>query len=137
MKIDQEIRLLKEQVRALSQRIEQRPVVQTVKLQPNQFILITGGNVLTGGEQGIKFIYPNITSVPSAYDPNVTTSFIDGIGRGRLYRDGVLQTDYVLVVNDSRGTFQQALLTGDVLYTTGSVLISAPGGAFVTAYTMT
>jgi hypothetical protein len=123
MKIDQEIRLLKEQVRALSQRIEQRPVVQTVKPQSIYYLIIDKGNILDSGQDGIKFSTTLITSMP-AYDPNVTSSFIDGIGRAQLVKDGAIQSGYVLVCNDLRSMWSSALLKGDAVATSGTALIA-------------
>ena len=97
---------------------------------------VTGGNVLDGGQQGIKYQSGTVTSVPSAYDPNVTTAFIDGIGRGQLQVNGAVQTGYVLIVNDDRGSFRNAVVVGDPLISTGSVQIQVgSSGVYVTAYT--
>jgi hypothetical protein len=123
MKIDQEIRLLKEQVRALSQRIEQRPVVQTIKIPSQMFLIIDQGNTLDSGQPGIKHLTTLLTSI-TAYDPNVTTSFVDGIGRARLVKDGVLQTDYVLVCNDVRSLWAASLLRDDTIAVAATTLIS-------------
>ena len=59
-------------------------------------ITITGGNTLTTGQAGIKYSSSTISTVPSAYDPNVTSSFIDGIGRGTLRINGTLQSGFCL-----------------------------------------
>lgn len=64
-------------------------------------IQMVGGNTLATGQAGIKYASSEITSVPSAYDPEVDTSFIDGIGRGLLFVNGAY-VGYVLVVNDGR-----------------------------------
>ena len=98
---------------------------------------IVGGNTLETTQTGINYQSGTITSVPSAYDPNVTSSFIDGIGRGTLYKDGVAQTGYVLIVNDDRGTFRNALLVSDGPITTGYVMIQVgSSGVYVQAYTV-
>jgi hypothetical protein len=123
MKIDQEIRLLKEQVRALSQRIEQRPVVQTIKATQVLYLIIDKGNILDDGSDGIKLSTTLITSIP-AYDPNVNTSFVDGIGRAQLVANGEILSGYVLVVNDLRSQWQSALMKTDPIASSGSVFIS-------------
>ena len=125
--------MLKEQVRSLSQRIEQRPVVQTVKMPSQMFLIIDRGNTLDSGQLGIKHLTTLLTSIPSNYDPNVTSSFIDGIGRAQLMKDGVIQSGYVLVINDARSLWGCALLTGDPIATTGAVNISYGAGS-VLAY---
>jgi hypothetical protein len=122
MNLEQEIRMLKEQVRSLSQRIEQRPVVQTVKIPSQMFLIIDQGNTLDSGQFGIKHLTTLLTSVP-AYDPNVATSFVDGIGRARLVKDGVLQTDYVLVCNDVRSLWAASLLRDDTIAVAAIILI--------------
>jgi hypothetical protein len=63
--------------------------------------VIVTGNTLATGQSGIKKT-TTITNVPSAYDPTVTSSFIDGIGRGTLWINGVSQ-GLVLIVNDGGG----------------------------------
>lgn len=133
MNLEQEIRTLRERVRALAQRIEQRPVVQTVKAPSQMFLLIDKGNTLDSGQFGIKRVATVITSVPSAYDPNATSAFIDGIGRARLVRDAVIQDGYVLVCNDARSAWASAFLQDDAVAVSGTVTLSA-GASSVTAY---
>ncbi len=102
---------------------------------PYLFVNIVGGNTLDSGEDGVKYKDTTIATVPSAYDPDVTSSFIDGIGRGTLYRNGVAQ-GMVLVVNDPRGVNRNAVLAGENPYT-GSFVdipVSGGGGATVRAY---
>ncbi len=85
---------------------------------PTRFtvIKITGGNTLATGQAGIKYSSSAITTVGSDYDPDVDTSFIDGIGRADLYIDGVLQTGKVLVVLDTSSVIDFALIQNDVAY---------------------
>jgi hypothetical protein len=123
MNLEQEIRMLKEQVRSLSQRIEQRPVVQTVKAPSIYYLIIDKGNVLDSGQDGIKFSTTLITSMPT-YDPNAASSFIDGVGRAQLVKDGAIQPGYVLVCNDLRSMWSSALLKGDAIATGGAAVIS-------------
>ena len=140
MSNDKQIRELQEQVRALKARLDQRPVIQTMTPTANVYLLfVTGGNSLTNSSlSGIKHSSSEIASVPSAYDPNVDTTFIDGIGRGILSINGVTQSGYVLIVNDTRGTLPVALVAGDTFYSGGPVYIPVSGSspaASVTAYT--
>ena len=123
MNLEQEIRTLREQVRALAQRIEQRPVVQTIKVPQIYYLLIDKGNILDDGSDGIKFSTTLITSSPE-YDPNAVSSFIDGVGRAKLIVNGETQSGYVLVCNDVRSLWASALLKNDPIASSGSVLIS-------------
>jgi hypothetical protein len=65
--------------------------------------IVSGNTLAENGQTGIENVY--VTSVPTAYDPVTTSSFINGIGRGTLTLDGVTSPDYVLINNR----------TGDVL----------------------
>lgn len=123
MNLEQEIRTLREQVRALAQRIEQRPVVQTVRIPQVVYLLIDKGNILDDGSDGVKFSTTLITSSP-IYDPNSVSSFIDGVGRARLVLNGETQSGYVLVCNDIRSNWASALLKNDAIASSGAVLIS-------------
>ncbi len=77
------------------------------------FIRVVGGNTLTTGQAGVKYVYSLIATVPSLYDAAVDTSFIDGIGRGSLYAGGVYQ-GIVLFALDPSCTLNRALVVGDV-----------------------
>lgn len=109
---------------------------ESVGSLPYMFVNIVSGNTLDSGQLGVKYSSSAITSVPSAYDPNVTSSFIDGIGRGTLYINGVVQAGYVLVVNDTNGVNRNAVIIGENPYTGGTVAIpiSGGGGTSVNAY---
>ena len=107
----------------------------TAEIVEFNVVEVTGGNTLDTGEVGINTYAGTLPSVPSAYDPNVTSTFINGIGRGRLYVNGNLIAGYVLIVNDNRGSFYNALLQGDVKYAGGPVTIPVTGGGSVQAYT--
>ncbi len=124
--------------REVSQRIIKPPKGSAGSL--TRRIAITGGNTLATGQDGILYESSEITSVPSAYDPSVDTTFIDGIGRGIYYLNGVSQ-GYVLVVNDGRSgsVINFDLLGGDDydvgdVATTVSIEVSGGGGTTVTAY---
>ncbi len=132
---DRAIKQLRDEVERLKRRLDQRPVLFTGKGgTPYMFVEIEGGNTLDSGEDGVIFPDTTIASVPSAYDPNVTSSFIDGIGRGTLYINGAAQVGYVLVVNDDRGVNRNAVLAGEFPYAGSSVSIPVDGGGAVTAY---
>jgi len=127
-----------EAIKDLRRRITAKPDVILPNI-PTRTILIKGGNTLDTAQLGVK--YSTVTTVPSAYDPNVTTSFIDGIGRGTLYVNGVAQDGYVLVVNDERGSFGHALLGDnadtdgpDLCWAFGTSVIAVDGGGTVVAW---
>jgi hypothetical protein len=130
------IKALEREVERLRRRLEQRPVITvTSALVKYNTVAIDQGNTLDTGQTGINYYSGTKDSLPSAYDPNVTSTFVDGIGRGTLYVNGVAQTGYVLVVNDNTGSFQNALVSGDVIYAGGPVSVSVSGGGTVQCYT--
>lgn len=96
-------------------------------------IQIVSGNTLASGQTGVKYVAAGVGSVPAAYDPNVTSSFIDGIGRGTLYIDNQAQSGYVLLVLDSRTTMNFDVLANEVVVVKQSVDI--PVGATTTTVT--
>jgi hypothetical protein len=116
--------------------LQARPVDQRGGGIVNTLLLVIDvGNTLETGQDGIVYYEGTLPDVPSAYDPNVTSSFIDGIGRATLYKNGVAQDGYVLVVNDNRGSFRNALFENDPTTTGGAVPIPVSGGGSVQAYT--
>jgi hypothetical protein len=135
------IRWATREIKALWQRLEKIDVQQRMPATRHQKIVIDQGNTLDTDELGIKYEATAIDEVPSAYDPDATTSFIDGIGRGTLWVNGIAQTGYVLVVNDARSSFGHALL-GDNSYEDGpdeawafyQVAIPVAGGGAVVAW---
>ncbi len=128
-----ELMQLRAQIRTLSARLDQRPV-QTMKPSGDYLVVvIVGGNTLETGQPGVKYS-ASVGDLPSAYDPNVTSSFIDGVGRGTLYVNGVAQTGYVLVINDSNGTFLNDLVQTDRVWCSRAISAPVSGGASVTAY---
>lgn len=129
-----QITALWREVVTLRRRMERRAIIQQGGASmPYLVLTIDKGNTLETGQHGIKWA-ADVSSVPSAYDPDVTSSFVDGIGRATLHKNGVAQAGYVLVVNDSRGTFGNALLQGDQIFTQGKVAIPVSGGGTVSAY---
>lgn len=125
----------------LRRRVEQRPVLASSKGVVVRRIWIDKGNELDTTQLGIKYEGTEIASVPSAYDPNTDDEFIDGIGRGTLEVNGVAQSGYVLVVNDTRSGFGHALLGDNGLedgpdkpWAFYSVSIPVDGGGAVSAW---
>lgn len=115
----------------LSGRVRQRAVVQTVAKASQLYLIIDRGNTLASGQLGIKRVTTTIASLPSAYDPNVTTTFIDGIGRGRLVKDAVIQDGYVLICNDTRSLWGCAFLQDDAVAVSGYANIPNGSGTSV------
>jgi hypothetical protein len=101
-----------------------------------RMLVITGGNTLSDGvTPGIK--YSAVTDVPTLYDPAVDTSYIDGLGYGNLWVNGVDQGP-VLIVNDGRAgsMINKALFYTDrvPVLTTSSIPLSGDPTQSVTAY---
>lgn len=132
------IRWVKSELAWIRQRIEKIDIIQ--RITPGGadafLIVVDQGNTLETGQDGINWYDGVLTEVPSAYDPDVTSTFIDGIGRGILYRNGVPQDGYVLVVNDNRGSVRNALFQNDPFRTSGAVAIDVAGGGSVRAWTV-
>lgn len=100
-------------------------------------VVVIGGNTLGSGQAGIKYSSSAITDAPSAYDPDVTSSFADYFGRGNLYIDGVLQANKVLIVNDlTGGAVNFALLVNDVVVvaTPRTLTVGGDPNTTITAY---
>ena len=75
-------------------------------------LVIVGGNTLSDGvTDGIVYEAGGLTDVPSIYDPDVDTTFLDGIGRAILYIDNIAQSNYVLVAHyaGNGGGYMRAL----------------------------
>lgn len=132
---DRRIADLEREVKKLRQALAQRPIkppkgAASAQLQT---VAIIGGNTLTTGQDGIKYSSSTISNVPSAYDPDVDTSFIDGVGRGTLYIDGVAQANRVLIVNDPvGGAINFALLNGDTVVVVAARTLTVGGDPNVT-----
>ena len=125
---------LRRGLESLRRRMEQRPVVQTIKADiPYMVLVIDQGNILETGQDGILWV-SDVPSVPSAYDPDSETSFIDGIARAQLYINNVLQDGYVLVVNDASSSIGYAILMGQAVWCASKRSIPVDGGGSVTAY---
>ncbi|HEX3134083.1 MAG TPA: hypothetical protein VHX44_10940 [Planctomycetota bacterium] len=100
----------------------------------NNVLIIDKGNILETGQDGCLFAEDPITEVPSAYDPEVDDSFIDGICRGWVIIDGVLQDGYVLILNDGSSSYPDALKQDDRIYSGGTVSKPVAGGGSVTLW---
>lgn len=130
-------------VRQIRQELAQRPLRVPPGVTTKSYRITTaGGNTLVTGQAGIKFSSSAITNVPTAYDPAVDTSFIDGIGRGTLFIEGVSQ-GFVLICNDgSNGSavnFDLQSVSGDadvisVTLATKSLTVGGNPDVTVVAY---
>ena len=118
----EEIKQLRREIEHLRRRMEQRPVLSHVPQSSQRFLIIDQGNTLDSGQPGIKHLTTLLTSIP-AYDPNVDTSFVDGIGRARLVVDGQLRSGYVLVCNDVRSLWAATLVRDDTTVVAATALI--------------
>ena len=118
------IRQLCEDVADLKRRVAAMPVVVSPYTEQNMYLIIDQGNTLDSGQPGIKHLTTLLTSIP-VYDPNVNTSFVDGIGRGRVVKNGQLMEGYVLVCNDVRSLWAATLVRDDTVAV--SALISVGG----------
>lgn len=99
-------------------------------------VIIKDGNTLDTGQDGVKYEATEIDSVPSAYDPDVDSSFIDGIGRGTLLINNVAQEGYVLVINSPQGGLGNAVRDGDEVWVQDTIAIPVDGGGTVQVYTI-
>ena len=121
--LENRIRQLEAKCAMLERGLAARAVAVTNYTPSIIYLQIDKGNILDDGSDGIKFSSTLITSI-AAYDPNVNTSFVNGIGRARIVKNGEIQDGYVLVVNDIRSNWASALLLGDPIACSGAVVIS-------------
>jgi hypothetical protein len=128
------MRATRKDLKDVNRRVTQRADV-ILPRRAYKSVTIDKGNTLETGQDGVNY-YDNgvMASVPAAYDPDAQDSFTDGIGRGTLSVNGVAIEGYVLVVNDDRGSFRNALFQGDVVWVGDPVLIPVAGGGHVVAY---
>lgn len=85
---------------------------------------IIGGNVLSGSIVGIKYA-ASVTPL-AVYDPDVTTSYPDGLGNAWLYLNGVRQINRVLVRHNFTG-YTQPLVSGRVMSTVAKTTLTYSG----------
>lgn len=116
---------LEREVRALRQAQAQRPIKPPKGSSSALMTLeIDRGNTLSDAVTlGIKWASPAPTTVPSLYDPTVTSSFVDGIGRATLRINGTSQ-GFVLVAHytGNGSPLTIALITGQVCLTSGATI---------------
>lgn len=131
---------LEREVRRLRQEIAQRPIKPPKGSTLATYTLsIIGGNTLSDGvTDGIVWESGGVLTVPSAYNPAVDTSFIDGIGRASLYVNYTYQGTVLVAHYAGNGSpLTLALFADDVVVTSAatiSVEVSGGGGSTVTCY---
>ena len=129
-----QIRQLWKEIGIVRQILERINVQWRMPRSISYVLAIDQGNTLVGtGQLGIQYSATPVTDIPT-YDPDTATSFVNGIGRATLYINGVAEPGYVLVVNDSRGSFGNALLQGDRIWSGGPVAIPQSAGGSALAY---
>lgn len=130
-----EIMALQRRVAELSRRLDNRPILgyQAPRAQ-YRLVQVVSGQTLGTGQIGVKYKTTPITSVPTAYDPNATSSFVDGIGRGILYIDNLPQSGYVLILNDSTCPILRVLVAGDFISTLAAIDMTVDAGGTVPVY---
>jgi len=84
-------------------------------------IQIIGGNPLASGIEAVQ--YAASVTLAQAYDPDVDTAYVAGLGNGWLFRDGIRQPDRVLVRHDFIGD-QTPLITGRRVSVSGTVTLT-------------
>lgn len=123
-----EIMALQRRVAELSRRLDNRPILGYQAPQSKYSIVrIVYGQTLGTGQTGIKYSTTPITSVPSAYNADTDTSFIDGIGSGQMYQENIGKGN-VILLNDTTSVIGRVLLAGDWVSVLGPVDMPAPGG---------
>lgn len=130
--VPQAVRRLQTQVREIRDRDRNRQAVAPrggVGAAPVLRVRIIGGNPVGGIEQ---IVYAASVTPPKVYDPDVDTSYVDGLGNAWLFRDGVRQADRVLVRHDWLDD-ATPLLSGRIVGVRGTVTLTYSGTDF-TAY---
>jgi len=94
-------------------------------------IQIIGGNPLASGIEAVQ--YAASVTLAQAYDPDVDTAYIAGLGNGWLFINGIRQPNRVLVRHDFIGD-QTPLITGRRVSARGTVTLTftAAGPPIVT-----
>jgi hypothetical protein len=93
---------------------------------------LIGGNELDSGQDGI--IYAASVTPLAVYDPEVDTTFPDGLARGWLFIDGARQAERVLIRHDFLG-HTGAFIGGTHLSVTGTTTLTYDGTP-MTCYTI-
>jgi hypothetical protein len=121
---------LLEQMQRLRSEIRARPIISS-KGRPapssdRYEIVIAEGNASTIGHGLDGIVYRDVLgTLPSAYDPDTDTAYIDGLGRGVLLKNGVDQ-GYVLVRHNWLG-YPVTVLSG--------MRVRSPGVTIPVVYT--
>lgn len=125
---------------ATAARVAALPVIPRMgggAVAPHRMLSLIGGNLLTGGVQGLKYAADPLT-LTDAWDPNTDPVMDDGIGRAVLYVDGQPQADYVLIRHNFPA-WPAPLVTGQRVAVLGTVSLvydaGGPDEATLTAYT--
>jgi hypothetical protein len=111
-------------VAALTDRVAARPAIAGKAgggSEPERLVSIIGGNLLGSGAYGIKFVSA-LPTVDKFYDPDVDTTFPDGLGYATYYVDGVLEPENVIVIHDWT-IYRAPLISGLVLPVRGTMTI--------------
>ncbi len=133
---------LRAEVARLKRQVEQRPMISVGgggAANPILSLQILGGNILSDAiTDGIVWAASPVTSVPTHYDPDVDTTFIDGIGYAVLYSDGAFVGNVLVAHYSGNGSpLQLALAAGMTVraQTTVSLPVDATDPVeFITAY---
>jgi hypothetical protein len=88
---------------------------------PVLHVMLIGGNELDSGQDGL--IYAATVTPAAVYDPEVDTTFPDGLARGWLFVDGVRQAERVLIRHDFIG-HTGAFIGGTHLSVTGTTTLT-------------
>jgi hypothetical protein len=126
MNTEREIQQLWRELKDLRASIAQRPL----RVAPGGSVAlyqlyIIGGNTLSDSvTDGIVYEAAGLVEVPDLYDPDIDTTFIDGIGRAELYINGVAEASNVLVAHydGNGGPLVRALFADQVVLTTASTV---------------
>ena len=127
MNYDREIAALRAELRRLRHEVYQRPIKPPKTISGVYTLTIDRGNTLSDGSTlGIKWAGTAPTTVPSLYDPNVDTAYIDGIGRATLRINGSSQ-GFVLVTHyTGNGSPLNLALVQNQVVETSAATISLP-----------
>jgi hypothetical protein len=95
-----------------------------------RFVQVIGGNTLASGQDGINFA--STVTPTAAYDPDVDTTYPDGLGRGWLYSNGRILRRVLL--RHDYGAYTAPFLVGRRIKIGGTVSLTYSGTSFI-AYT--
>lgn len=130
-----EVQHLRKQILDLRQQIAMRPVGVPMRPQTvwQAYVQIINGQLISSIIPVIQYAAGPLT-LPTAYDPNTTTSYIAGIGNGYMYNaQGVQLTNKVLVLHNF-AAMTDPLMAGDTFRVGPAIQVSVSGGGNVAAY---